>query len=177
MTPWSRTLCFYLCLRIYHRGCGSRQRDSMLLGDPGRVSTGCSQGTTKAITSSCGITPHMAWVSSMSIWWKILIKLVDIKGLHVGHHFVADLPDIHIAKVDVRLSSFPKGTPIPFGVSLTRLELRLRCSWWSGRSMALTCKVDITKEGREIVCKLFTLYKSDFMLGIGSFPGYQSLPL
>lgn len=116
----------------------------MLLGDPGRVSTGCSQGTPKAITSSCGIASDMTWVSSMSIRRQVLVKLVDVEGLHVGHHFVADLPNIHIAKVDVWLSSFPKGTPLPLGVSLTGLQFCLWSGRWCGRSMALTCDMKTT---------------------------------
>lgn len=116
----------------------------MLLGDPGRVSTGCSQGTPKAITSSCSIAPDVAWVRSVSIRGQVLVKLSDVKGLHVGHHFMADLANVHIAKVDVRLSSFPQGTPLPLGISLTRLQLGLRSGWWCGRSVALTCEEEST---------------------------------
>lgn len=111
----------------------------MLFGDPGRVSTGSSQGTPKAITGSCGIASDMAWVGSVSIRWQVLVKLIDIKGLHVGHHFMADLPDIHIAEVDVRLSSFPQRTPFSLGVSFTRLQFCLWSGWWGGGAMALTC--------------------------------------
>lgn len=115
----------------------------MLFGDPGRVSAGCSQGAPEAIASSCRccIAPNMAWVASVSVGWQVLVKFIDIKGLHVGHHFMADLPDVHIAKVNVWLSPFPQGAPFSFGVSFTCLQLSLgggrRCGW----PMALTCNV------------------------------------
>lgn len=122
----------------------------MLLGDPGSVSTGCSQGTPKAIPSSGRIAPNMAWVGSMSIGWQVLVKLVDVEGLHVGHHFMADLPDVHVAKVDVGFSSFPQGTPLPLGVSLTRLQFCLWSGWRGGGSMALTCEVKNTQRWKGI---------------------------
>lgn len=115
----------------------------MLLGDPGRVSAGCSQGAPEAIASSrrCRVAPNMAWVASMSVGRKVLVKFIDIKGLHVGHHFMADLPDVHIAKVNVWLSPFPQGTPFSFGVGFACLQLSLRGGRRCGGPMALTCNV------------------------------------
>lgn len=105
------------------------------------MSTGRSQGAPKAIASGRGVAPNMAWVAGVSVGWQVLVKFVDIKGLHVGHHFMADLPDVHIAKVNVWLSPFPKGTPFSLGVSFACLQLGLRGGGRSGRAVALTCVV------------------------------------
>lgn len=115
----------------------------MLLGDPGRVSAGCSQGAPEAIASSgrCCIAPNVAWVAGVSVGRQVLVEFVDIKGLHVGHHLMADLPNVHIAKVNVWLSPFPQGTPFSFGISFACLQLGLGGGRRCGRPMALTCKV------------------------------------
>lgn len=120
----------------------------MLLGDPGRVSAGRSQGAPKAIaSSSCGrIAPDVAWVAGVSVGWQVLIEFIDIKGLHVGHHLMADLPNVHISKVNVWLSPFPQGTPFSFGIGFACLHLSLRGGRRCGGPMALTCNVkDILK--------------------------------
>lgn len=115
----------------------------MLLGDPGRVSAGCSQGAPEAIASSgrCCIAPDVAWVAGVSVGRQVLVEFVDIKGLHVGHHLMADLPNVHIAKVNVWLSPFPQGTPFSFGISFACLQLGLGGGRRCGGPMALTCKV------------------------------------
>lgn len=71
------------------------------------MSTGRSQGAPKTIASGCCVAPNMAWVAGVSVGWQVLVEFVDIKGLHVGHHFMADLPDVHVAEVNVWLSPFP----------------------------------------------------------------------
>lgn len=132
----------------------------MLLGDPGRVSTGCSQGTPEAVASGrcCRIAPNMAWMASVSIGWQVLVEFIDVEGLHVGHHFMADLPYIHVAKVNVRLSPFPKRAPFPLGVSFACLEFRLWSCWRSGGSMALTCEVKTIWGERERKCDTSSQY-------------------
>lgn len=124
----------------------------MLLGDPGRVSAGCSQGAPEAIASG-RVAPNMARVASVSVGWQVLVEFIDIKGLHVGHHFVADLPDVHIAEVNVWLSPFPQGTPFSFGVSFACLQLSLRGGGRCGGTMALTCNVkdNLRRKEREEV--------------------------
>lgn len=113
----------------------------MLLGDPGRVSTGCSQGAPQAVASGGRVAPDVAWVAGVSVGWQVLVEFVDIKGLHVGHHLVADLPNVHIAKVNVWLSPFPQGTPFSFGIGFACLQLGLRGGGRCGGPMALTCDV------------------------------------
>lgn len=115
----------------------------MLLGDPGRVSAGRSQGAPEAVAGGrgCRVAPDMAWVASVSVGRQVLVELVDVKGLHVGHHLVADLADVHVAEVDVGLSPFPQGAPFPLGVSFACLQLSLRGGGRRGGAMALTCKV------------------------------------
>lgn len=115
----------------------------MLLGDPGRVSAGCSQGAPKAVASSrcCCVAPDMAWVARVSIGRQVLVEFIDIKGLHVGHHFMADLPDVHVAKVNVWLSPFSQGTPFSFRVGFACLQLGLRGGRRGGGPVALTCNM------------------------------------
>lgn len=115
----------------------------MLLGDPGRVSAGRSQGAPEAVAGGrgCHVAPDMAWVASVSIGRQVLVELVDVKGLHVGHHLVADLADVHVAEVDVGLSPFPQGAPFPLGVGFACLQLGLRGGGRRGGAVALTCKV------------------------------------
>lgn len=115
----------------------------MLLGDPGRVSAGRSQGAPEAVASSCRrrIAPNMAWVAGVSVGRQVLVEFIDVKGFHVGHHFVADLPDVHVAKVNVWLSPFPQGTPVSLGVGFACLQLGLRGGRRCGGPVALTCNV------------------------------------
>lgn len=131
----------------------------MLLGDPGRVSAGCSQGAPEAIASSgrCCIAPDVAWVAGVSVGRQVLVEFVDIKGLHVGHHLMADLPNVHIAKVNVWLSPFPQGTPFSFRISFACLQLGLGSGRRCGGPMALTCKVKniLRRKKREEVSSSF----------------------
>ena len=50
---------------------------------------------------------------------------------------MADLADVHIAEVDVRLPALPQGAPIPLGVCLAGLQLCLWGGRRGGRAMAL----------------------------------------
>lgn len=126
-------LCLHLGFGIHTRGRDRGQSHTWWLGDPGRVSTGHSQGTAQPV-ASCRVATHVAWVP---IGWQVLVQLSHIKGLHVGHYLVADLPDVHVAEVDVGLPALPQGAPIPFGVCLAGLQLCLWGGWRGGRAMAL----------------------------------------
>jgi len=131
----------------------------VLLGDPGRVSAGCSQGAPEAVASGrrCRVAPDMAWVAGVSVGRQVLVELIDIKGLHVGHYFMADLPDVHIAKIDVWLPPFPQGTPFSFGVGFACLQLSLRGGRRCGGPMALTCNMKniLRRKEREEVSYCF----------------------
>lgn len=91
--------------------------------------------------------------------WQVLVELVDVEGLHVGHHLVADLADVHVAKVDVGLppsrsgarsplptypqvSAGPSSTAATLPLPLSRLpglKLCLRRGGGCGWAVALAC--------------------------------------
>lgn len=153
----------WLALDLSLGGVGGRRRGLgllLLFGEPGGVPTSGGQGVgirwgRGASRRDPGRTLRVA------VWREVLVKLVHIKWLDVGHHLVADLADVHGAKVDVgfsswwwwttrcSFSSYPEGSPgppwssrrsccpIPLCIwQFTRLEL---CFWGGGgRGWAVT---------------------------------------
>lgn len=161
VTPSTRSLALDLCLGRVRAQRGAVVLLRLLLGEPGCwVSAGRSQSWRDAVgvgggcrSTSCASNLPNAWVP---IRGKVLVKLVDVKRLHVGHHLMAHLTNVHITKVDVRFSR-SRGTwtsfcsqssterPLPSTLPLTfpwlpRLRLGFRSGGRRGRTVALTCR-------------------------------------
>lgn len=154
-----------LALDLSLGGVSGRGRDLRLLllfGEPGRVATSCSQGICVRGGWGAGYRGHGCTLR-VAIWRKVLVKLIYIEWLNVGHHFMADLTDVHGAKVNVGFSAWgwwptgcpitchPEGSPwtpcssrcsccpLPFGIrQFARLELCLWGGGWCRWAMTLT---------------------------------------
>lgn len=144
------------------RGRWGGLRLLLLFGQPGGVPACSSQGVgvRRGRGSSCR-SPSRAL--RVTIWREVLVKLVHVKWLDVGHHLMADLADVHGAKIDVGFSTWrwgttgwpfssnPKGSPgppwssrrscspLPLGIwQFPRLEFCLWGGRWSWRAVTLT---------------------------------------
>lgn len=135
----------------------------LLLGEPGCwVSTGRCQswgdpiGVRRGRSSCCGsCSPRTRPNPWVPIRGKVLIKLIDIKRLHISHYLMTHLTNVHVTKVDMRFPR-PRSTwasfrshcttrsPVPGSLPLTisclcRLRLGLGSSGRCWRTVALTC--------------------------------------
>lgn len=114
-------------------GIGGRWRGLrllLLLGEPGWVPTSSGQGVSiRRGRWSCCRGPTAAL--RVAVWREVLVKLVHVKRLDVRHHIMADLTDVHGAKVDVGLSTWGWGaTRCSFS---PHTEGSSGCTWSSSR--------------------------------------------
>ena len=81
----------------------------LLLGQPaGRMSARRRQCRGDAVGVGGGPGPRRAAGPRVPVGGQVLVELVDVERLHVGHHLVAHLPDVHVAEVNVGLPG-PRG--------------------------------------------------------------------
>lgn len=67
----------------------------------------------------------------MAIQRQILVKLVDVEGLHVADHLTAQFRDVHIAEVDVLSPAFHQTAPFMLQFLLAPVvKVRLRGGRW-----------------------------------------------
>lgn len=58
------------------------------------------------IRSCGGALPMAGWHSRVPIEWQVLVKFMDVKGLHVVDDLTAQLGDVHVAEINVLSTTF-----------------------------------------------------------------------
>ena len=91
-----------LALDLCFGGVGGRRRGLRLLlfGEPRRVTAGGSQSIGVRRGGRARRRGH-GGALRVAIGRKVLVELIHVERFDVGHHLVADLADIHGAKVDM----------------------------------------------------------------------------
>lgn len=132
---------------------GGRALVSPRLGSSTTAATG-RRGIGGPVRPHRRILPVVGRHGRVTVEGQVLVKLVDVEGLHVADDLAAQLGDVHVAEVDVLPTAFRQATALVLQLLLAPVvKVRLGGRGRGGGSVSLTCSQntfqDLQNAGRQ----------------------------